>query len=234
MVQYTEWRSISDGSIISSIPDTSMFQDTIYQWWAEAGIDVGDGEEAGTWEDQLSQIVSSSEGSPTFREDQDGFPAVEFDGSNDGHNWDSDSQLPTGNDPFSVAVMFQVNDNNDDSTMVSWGEANEGDGFYFEVDNGGLRAHIWGQPSIDGGSVTENQIHTAGVSFDGSEFTIYLDGSEVGSGSVSASIADDNHAIGWTRFDSRLYFNGYIYEVLPSGTDEDEQAFSDYHDDRLE
>jgi len=70
----------------STIPDSGVFDNTILQWYAGAGINVSDGQQTNGWYDQISSTTATDVGDPIYRADQSGFEAVDYDGVNGGHD----------------------------------------------------------------------------------------------------------------------------------------------------
>ena len=98
MVQYTEWRSISDGSIISSIPDS-----TVYQLNALELSGFNNGDSVSTWEESITGTGIS--GSGTYRDSGiGGSPSVELDGTDDGY---LDETLDDISPPYSLFILVE-------------------------------------------------------------------------------------------------------------------------------
>jgi len=244
MVDFTggTWRSLIDGSEISAIPDVGVWDSPIYQWTAQAGIGVNDGDEASNWEDQLARITATAVGSPTYRENQSGFEAVEYgsDGGEDGHNWSSNNSLPTGDDARSVVCLVYHPSISGTQTSTGFGDmSGDGTEFYLRpVDSGGSpKAQLRGS-DFDfkaNTTLTADEWQTVGLRYDGSgEATIFVNGNNDASNTFSQlSTPDANHSIGYERDGPNNYYDGFIAEILWSDIAETDQAFSDYHNDRL-
>jgi len=227
-----------DGNVVfeagPDIPDSGMFQDPIYQWWAGDGIGVSDGSEASSWVDALSDVTATAVDSPTFRENHNGEPAVEYDGSNDGHDFSPDSQMPSGNEAVSAVVLFWIagTDTSGRGDLLGWGNSTGG---HAGVNNDSFSFGNLGSANLEGGSVSEG-FHTIGFRSPANSLDIDLigDGSQVDAGSLDTGGFDDaDHGIGYRRRTDDFFFDGYVVEVIISAAEETDQAFSDYHDDRL-
>ena len=211
-----------------AIPDTSMFQNPIYQWWAAEGIEVNDGTEATDWTDQVATLTASAaQGSPTYRSNQSGFEAVEYDG-NDGHNWTPDSALPTGTSGVSAVALFFV-----PSSATGIEICAGHDTVNFGRDGGSYATVVQGGDNAVGGSVPIGQWDTVGYSYDGSEFITYGGGSSVASVSRSPSLSATDGAIGYRKNTGDFFLSGFVAEVVYSANAEPASTFSAYHNDRL-
>jgi len=227
-----------DGRILfdgDAIPDNGMFQEPVFQWWAGEGIDVDDGETASTWDDVLEDVTANAINTPKFRDDQAGIPAVEYDGNDDGHEFESDSALPTGDDPFTVIGLCYVNDVDGENTLIGWGNQSQDEGFWCYVLDGNVQVTVWGSSDANGGNPSQGEWITFGARFDSDNMDAILDGSQVASESVSMdSLADSNRGIGRDLERNGRSMDGFIAEVVVSSTDESDTALSEYHDDRME
>jgi len=225
------------GAEVSAIPDNSMFQDPIYQFWGGL-IDSSDGESPVDYPEGLAGLADASAvGSPTYRADQNGFAAVEYDpddGDDDGHDWTPDSQLPTGGSAVS-GVMLVYLDSSQDHALLSWGSSNSGEGFHFGVDsNNNPILALFGLSNTFGStSASTGQWITLGFTLSDGSTEIYLNGVSDATGSQSVNIQDDNHSIGYRRPIGDLHSDAFIAELIICAGDESEQAFSDYHSNRL-
>jgi len=227
------------------IPDSGMFQSPIYQW-ASSAINASDGASPVDWPESLAALGDASAvGTPTYRSDEAGFEAVEYEASNDeGHNWNSDSQLPTGTGPLSIAATIYVKSISGLHTIISWGESaldQDPDGTLrialLAQDSDGVRLNASGN-DVDafGGSISTGQWITVGGSLDESSGEVYLNGSNVGSDSspdFTRSITDGSESLGYVADRDDFYLDAYVYDIVVSDVKESDQAFSDYHNDRL-
>ena len=225
----SEVRSGDGRVFFDAIPDSGMFQDPIYQWWGAAGVDNTD------WTDQLAEITASAVGSPNNQE-IDGFEAWDYDGVDDAHNWSSDSQFPTGGEDVSVAALVQLKDASDRHTITWWGDDNNHERIQFRFDDANVEAAIRGEPFASGSTtVSTNEYVTVGFSLSNDpDLRVYLNGSEDASATDGdVNVQDTNHAIGYDRANSSDFGEINVAEVIVSSAQETEQAFSDYHNDRL-
>ena len=237
MTEFTTWRSLVDGEEISAIPDSDIFQDPIYRWVAGEGIGSNDGEEASTWQDKLASITASSTGSPTYRENQDGIEAVEYDDdTDDGHDWSGDADLPTGDDEFSIIVLMYKDDYSDQQQAVIWGEGNDGEAVSIRARSDNVELQSFGVDSASWTDVPTGEWITAMGTHDGSTGRIFGNGdtSEKDAMSPSYDLQDNNHAIGYNRVSDDGYFNGFIADVIISGTEESASDFETYHDEWMD
>ena len=236
MTEFTKWRSLVDGEEISAIPDTSMFQSPLYQFTADL-IGDADGETVDFPEAIADLSDATAVNNPTFREDQDGYPAVEYDRENeDAHDWTPDSQLPTGDDSHSIAALVHPRVG-EQMVVFAYGDDEEESETRLEVDDSGELRHDFFNNNTDSGdeTVNDSEWNTIGMSYDGSERTLFINGESVSTDTAgSVNVDDVNHAIArWRANDSR-YFDGFISEVILSSDGESASAFEDYHNDRID
>lgn len=233
---------LHDGLELSAIPDTSMFQSPIYQWAAVDGIDVSDGEPTSSWDDALSGLTASATNTPTYQSDQSGFEAVDYQSAEpDHHLFGSDGQLPTGGSPVSFAGTVYVK-SGADGALVSYGKNNadesatvllrtNGDG------TGYVRCETW-QGSIRAASASnynEGQWITVGGKISNSDgAVVYINGVNDGNDtSGTLNQQDANRAIGRRVLGSDFNCDMYLHDLVVSSAWESDQAFADYHQDRL-
>ena len=153
MVQYTEWRSISDGSIISSIPDTGLD----HLWYGPEISDVS------TWPDSEGSLDASASGSPTLS-DINGVQAVDYDAS-DYHQ--TDDPAPFGNDNVWTAVaVVEPTDTDSREPVLENGDDN-GFRLAIDFDASDYRVIHNGEEAVAAGSpITDPQVIVA--TYDGS------------------------------------------------------------------
>jgi len=233
-----------DGSTVfapNAIPDTSMFQSPIYQFWAGESP-ATDGATGEAFPEVLEDGVSDATavGAPTFNADQAGFASFKYDDADDGHNWSGDSQLPTGAEAFSWAVLIYYGSlppSGSFDQLVGYGDANTTDGrnALLVTDDTGALYHSFQANDLEANTqLSTGEWLTAGVRYDGSNRKIYLNGSGDGNDSPgSVSVADQDHAIGYNRTSNGEFAGAYIAESVLTATAESDQAFADYHNDRL-
>ena len=233
MTEFTTWRSLVDGAEISAIPDIGMFESPKYQWFAGL-IDEADSTSPVDFPEGLEDIdAATSIGDPTFRQDTDAFPSVEYDGVDDAHDFDvTDLDMNEGSESFSLSVLFKVVDGSDRQAIISYGTEDGIGEVWLETDgDGGFGFNSSGRSGVQGGSVPDGELVTGGVSYDGSTIRSYFNGDEVDSDEETLEIGDE-----WYEFGSRngdFHLDGNIIEIIYSQTAESGEAFSDYHEDRL-
>ena len=231
-------RNVSVG--IVAIPDTSMFQSPIYQWTG-AAIDDADGTSPVDWPESLSGLADAAAVNSPEKQTQSGFEAVEYRrADNDGHDWDGDSQLPTGSSSFSWAATVYTDVSDDTAQVIAgFGASNSGEKNIIQLRDGNVQHAFFGAGNTTIGSTTHqtDQFITVGCSYDGSDVTVYLNGSSDGSSSQSPNVQDGpEYHLGYEDRDGENLsnFEGFVHDVVLSETAESAQAFSDYHNDRLE
>ena len=222
---------------VDDIPDSDMFQNPIYQFFA-GSIEDSDGTSPVDYPEVLAELEDASAvDSPTFRADQDGFKAVEYDGSGDKHEWTPNEDIPTGSDPLSVAALVYHRDSNTLMRAFSYGEENEGRAFALGVEDGNVETQNFGADSgiIGSSTAPSGDWITIGAKHTGSnDLDVYLNGDVDGSGSSSHDHdrANANHEIG-DYIGRGDFWDGFIAEIVVCDGDESDQAFADYHNDRL-
>jgi len=221
----------------SAIPDTSMFQSPVYQFWAGA-ISANDGDSPVPFPEGLAGLSdASADGSPTFRADRGGFAAVEYDttdGDDDGHDWSGDSQMPSGDDQFSIFALAWLKSGSGKHNIVSWGQPSSGEGVYLSFNSGSVQASIWGGANPTGASISTGQWVTIGAIYNQSALAVLSNGSQDNSESQSGlNLQDANQALGYRGFNGDEWSDIYLQEAIVCDTAEAESAFSDYHSDRL-
>jgi len=216
-----------------AIPDTSMFNSPIYQWAGNA-IDKSDGTSPVDWPVSIADLSDATAvGSPT-KTTQSNKQVVEYDPSNDNdaHHWSSDADIPTGSDSFSWAatVWFQ---SGGDHTIASFGNSSDGESQGFGLNNGKLYHFFFGG-TFNGSTVSTGQFTTIGVRYDGSNRKLYLNGSGDGTDTPgSQSVKDTNHSLGYFKANNTNYCDAYVYDIVLCDAAESDQAFTDYHNDRI-
>ncbi|UTF52748.1 LamG domain-containing protein [Natronosalvus rutilus] len=216
---------------VLSIP-AAIPQSSIYRWWG-GNITVADGSNADPWPEELAGIDTSAMGGQTFREGYIGFDAVEFDGVDDYYTWSPDSQLPIGDETFSLmTLVYSSSWGSGSYDIVGWGNSSSNDGHGLMIRGGNVSHRTYGNTLL-GSAAPTSEWFTFGVSYDGSTRNLYLNGSQDTSDSPSYSVSDNNHTIGRSPFDSSGYFDGCVAEIIVCNDAEDAQAFGNYHSNRL-
>ena len=194
MVQYTEWRSISDGSIISSIPDSEIY---LQDDWEDNKLTNRDG--SGTtvfngvtgvyrpeWDKQeenpqVENGVVTLEGDAIVTSDVDFSEAI----NNQTVTWEFDYNIPSGDSSDWVTVQLfaetdEWNDlenrpNLDRAYFVGIRLASGSGGLRFHrADTGGDFTELFtGNPSTSGTIVVEREAN--------GDWELFLDSSSVGS-----------------------------------------------------
>ena len=218
----------------SAIPDSGMFQDPIYQYWA-GSYDGGDGDSPFDYPEVLTDSTATAVGAPFFRADQSGFTAGEYDGIDDGHDALT-GQLPTGAVGVSMAALVYVPTAHR-GRVFSYGDGNVGSSIALGVrgDNT-VEATVQGSSYsfATGGTYSTGEWITIGASFNSDTANSVLNGSFVATdGGDTYNISNQDAGIAYRGFASLDWFDGYVAEIIVSATNEPEQAFADYHNDRL-
>jgi hypothetical protein len=222
---------------VTDIPDSGMFQSPIYQYTAVAGLNASDGGTADNWTEQLAGAGDATTTfAPVYRADQSGFESVEYDGTDDGHDFPSDGQLPTGTGPVSFAATIYMKDTSGINTIAFYGNASTNDAVLFSIDDGAVRLGLFGTSTgrVNAGSVSSGQWVTVGGTITLNDTEAYVNGASVGTDTnASPNLKDANRAIGYRPTDNNLYSDMYLHDIIISDARESDQAFSDYDTNRL-
>jgi hypothetical protein len=209
-----------------------MFQEPLYQWCAGT-VGVSDGVEATTLPDEISGQDASAVGSPTYHDDHGGLVGVETGGTSDGYTYNPAAEHPVGNEPWSIAATVWIDS---DGYFVWWGERNDGQLVDFYTTDGGtleLANYGYGQAAAP---VSYGQWVTIGGRYDGSgTVKVYVNGGDqTGTNSTETlNVQNTNHSLAFDAASNGYYWGGKIHEIIISTASESDQAFSDYHNDRL-
>jgi len=223
---------------LSAIPDSGMFQSPLYQYTSVEGLDASDGQTADDWTEQLAGAGDATAvGGPVYRADQAGFAAVEYDGTDDAHDFPTDGQLPTGSTEVSFAATIYIKSAHT-SSVVDYGDGT-GNGTYVElrIQSDNTVRFLTAQATADaeGGNYSAGTWATTGGSLSPSQADVYLNGSNVGTDSDPGTIdlLDQDRAIAYRGYNNDNFADIYLYDLVISDAKESDQAFSDYHQDRL-
>ena len=235
-MSFDRWRSLVDGAEIdvgAAIPDSGMFQSPIYQFWAGA-YEGSDQDSPFDYPEVLAELPdATAAGAPIFNSDQAGFAAGEYDGVDDGHDISPDAQLPTGDDPWTLVALVYVRDGSGSNGAIGWGNNAVDESMLLRVRDGDAEQNVWGQNLIGDSVPTEDWVSLAGT-YDGSTLEVLSQGSLDNSTSLSdLNIQDENHSLAYRSANNDAFLDGFVAEVIVSDVAEPEQAFSDYHQDRL-
>ena len=217
-----------------AIPDSGMFQSLIYQYWAGA-YNGTDGDSPFNLPEVLTDSTATAVGAPVFRADQAGFAAAEYDGTDDGHDALT-GQLPTGAVSVSFAALVYVPTAHT-GRVFAYGDGSDGGSALMAVrDDNTVEATVPGgsYSFATGGSYPTGEWMTIGASFDTDTADAVLNGSFVATdGGSQYNISNQSAGIAYSGFDTSFWFDGFVSEVVISNAAEPEQAFSDYHTNRL-
>jgi len=224
----------------SAIRDTSMFQSPIYQWTA-VGLGLSQGDTVDPFVDELSSVSASAVNSPTFESDQSGLEAVGYQsGDTDHHTIPSDGQLPTGGNPVSVAATVYL-PSGADGCLFGYGNSTQDQSVELQLHTNGdgtgfIRVETWkGSIRAISSNYFEGQWLTVGgwIS-DANGGQTFLNGSPAGSDSNGTlNQQDANRAIGYRTWSNNLPIDAYLHDLVVCASEESDQAFADYHNDRL-
>jgi len=225
---------------VVEIPDTSMFQSPLFQFTAVAGLSASDGNTASNWTEQLSSLGDATvEGAPTFRSDKDGFPAVEYDGVDDAHNLPTSGRnLPSGDSvvSFAATIYAPATATNFDY-VFDYGNGADGQNPSFGLKDSEVFASIFGGGNVArGGNYPTGEWITIGGVAATDDLEAYLNGSSVATNtntSENADFKDTNGGIGYSSAVDSSFSNVFVFDVVICDARESDQAFSDYHQDRL-
>lgn len=222
-------------TILSSTPDTSMFQSPIYQFWA-GDYGGSDGDSPVPFPEVLAGLSdASAAGGPTYNADYNGLEVIDYDGTDDAHDWTADGQLPTASDAqVSIFVVFYTTTNSSFQRLSGYGTDDVGATLY---NDGSYALQTGGGNDVTGGSYPTNQLDTMGITYDvgTGDVEVYGGGSStaVATGSTSAALGDSNHGHARRASNNDLYLSGGIAEIVYCDVLESGSAYADFHTDRL-
>jgi len=213
--------------------DISMFSSPIIRFDAEAVTAPNNTSPVDFPETLGGTSDATPVDNPIFRANQSGKPAIEYDGSDDGHNWTASGNVPTANDSFSWAVLIYLN--GPESQIVSFGNnSNNEKNAFVTVSGGNEFRHFFFNNDLDSGSnIPLSQWITLGISYDGTTREMFVNGSLVNSDTPSTpNVQDTNGAIGYLPGIGQT-LDGYISEIILSDVAESASSFSSYDNDRI-
>lgn len=224
---------------LEEVGRVDMFESPLYQWNA-LELNLAAGDTVVDWEDKLSGIIASEVGTPAYRENQDGYEAAEYNATDEGHDFTSDGQLPTGTGPVSFAATIYVKSAHT-GAVVNYGNATDTEwaGLLLQ-DDGRVQLSVWGSTHSEisaSSDYTTGQWITIGGKLSADEFAVLLNGANKETSTSNTdqlSLSDSNPSFGYRRADNSMYSDIYLYDLVICGAYETDQAFSDYHDDRLD
>ncbi|MEP0985692.1 LamG-like jellyroll fold domain-containing protein, partial [Ekhidna sp.] len=136
--------------------------------------------------------------------------ALTFDGTGDQVTF-NDSQLPTATNPRAVEMWVRTNTSDINRYFFSYGTSSNGQGFALGVSSTGTLIFTQTGSNVQsGGIINDNNWHHVAVSYNGSTYQLYIDGSLDGSN----SLATNTILSGTAQFGSNIVgSNGMIGEL---------------------
>ncbi|KAH8060650.1 glutathione transferase [Aureococcus anophagefferens] len=193
---------------LTAAPTAVFFQETLVAYYSfddgTAANDGGDGDLDGT-------ITGA-----TATTGRDGSGALSFDGTDDYVAFPSAATAKIqGSNPRTVCLWAVIDDFSGDGGLFDYGSYEDSENFALRVDNtdGSLRVQLWGvdadvalSGSDDGGW------HHYCLTYDGSDWVLYFDGSQAATGPQALDTGDDA-ALCVGRWGGDYYLPGTIDEV---------------------
>lgn len=207
MVNFTQWRSLVDGSEVNKIPDSG----DLHQRFDSRELSLSAGDAVSTWPDESGNARDLTAGSaPTYRENVvNSNPAVEFDGVDD-YLSNSHADIST---PFTVVcvirsttnsnrhVIWNNNDGNTAAGMVEWrGGNNEWQAF-----NGS---------ALSGGSNDTTAFDIISIRFDGANSDLRQNRTELAAGDLGTTTFVGGSVMGRNSNIADRYWEGEVGEFL--------------------
>ena len=217
------------------IPDSGV-PNELYRW---NGVEIGvsDGTSPFNWPESIAGLDDADAiGEPTFRSDQGGVPASEYDGTDDAHGATPNGNAPEGSEDISVFVTAWFNSIDDHAVFDESG--NDSEGFHLGIrDDGDVIVVAEGGANPTAGvSVDTGEWVTLGVSFNASnnDGEAFYNGS--GGGRESGTDIDLSGSLYEfaRRRGSEWYHDGYLFDVTVADADEPESVHSDYHNNMMD
>lgn len=236
-----------DGNEVYAAPsfDISMFDSPVHHFDARA-IQAPDGTPGLNFPETISGITDATPvGSPTYRADVNGFPAFEYDGSTDYHEWQLGSETPVGSEYFTIAALFKLTSGSGD--VWSFGSTNTGEANILSVKSGGYVPDWYHDfynerntilPTIMAGwNVGEWATVAIRFGIEGGNpppaLQFFFNGSPMAVTSPSPNVIDGfTPKIG--NGPNKGYLTGYIAEIVISDVAEDFSTVAAYHSDRAQ
>jgi len=231
-----------DGNVLfedrPDIPDTSMFQSPIYQWYpGNAGF--SDGDSSVDYPEVLAGLGdATAQGDPTYNSEYSntGTSTIDYDGGSDGsgdyHTWSGDASLPTGStDKLSMFAVFYTD--NTDFEAISGFNGN------MIAAGGSYALFLNGVKDKTGGSISTGTLDTIGatLNFDTGDVELYGggDSTPVSSDSgLSLSNGDTEHShASYEASGNNFKLTGGIAEIVYSDAIESGSAYEQFHNDRI-
>jgi len=224
-----------DGDVVFSAGptsyDISMLSSPVYHFDAQA-VNATDGSTNADFPETEGNISDASNSNGvTFRQNEDGFASFEYDGSGQHHEWDTDSDAPTGNGAFTVLITLKPSSANSQATMFVYGnEAQDKTNGMGIV--GGKWFHFFFANDLTFSSVVVNKWVTFAVRFNGSTREGFVNGVSQGSDTTTADVGGtlQPYIGGWSGFNTP--FDGYIADIVLCDVAESTSAIQSYHTNR--
>ena len=216
------------------IPDEEP-KDTLYRWRADS-ITVSDGTTGFAWPEENALSDATAIGDPTYKNP----PGASLYDGNDGHDWSSDANMPSGNEAFSILSYCYLPEDltsTNDLAIITWGtdELDSGSLLYLNGNNSYTVEHQAGGNAVTG--TTEPPLgewFTCGVSYDGSSRVVYLNGSSDGTDETGElTITPEYHELGNSTWWITEGFEGYVAEIIVADAEVSASEFSTYHNNRV-
>jgi hypothetical protein len=236
-----------DGDEVYAAPpfDISMFDSPVHHFDARA-MQAADGTVGLNFPETISGLADATPiGSPTYHADVNGFPAFEYDGNTDYHEWQIGPETPVGSEYFTIAALFKPA--GDGGDVWSFGNTNTGEANILSVASNAF-ATIFEHdfyndkflilPTIMASWGVGDWATVAirwGIEQGGDPPTrqFFLNGSPLAVDTASPNVTDGfTPKIGTGPNNGT--FNGYIAEIVVSDVSEDNATVAAYHSNRAQ
>jgi hypothetical protein len=226
------WYVSNNLDYVRAIPDTSMLESPVLQFWA-GGYDGVDGDSPVPFPEVLAGASNATAtDDPTFRSDYQttGNPAVVYDNGADGNNDRHDaspSQVPDNGGQITILATLYATDNT--GLLTEFGA----DPAALELDAGSVSFQVDGRNSFTGGSVPSNQLTTCGLTFDDNTGDASLfDPVQETTNSTSVDLSTDSISMGFGTVFGKNPFGGGLGEIVICDTIEPLSNYDAYHTNR--
>ena len=199
---WTSWGSLPAGMVL----------------YLDAGLTSSYPGSGSTWYDLSGNNNHGTIIGATYSSSQGG--VLGFDGVNDYVEFDSVSNIPIGNDNYTVSIWFNTTSSNTTGGFFGWGEygtANQVNAFRLLANGAGFVNYWWANDQNFNTTVDPDTWYNVIAKFDGSNREIWLNGVLVGSVAPSPGHNvpyADNLTIGLTAPFLNEYFPGKIGQVV--------------------
>ena len=224
-----------DGNIVWQVSNPlSMLSAPVYRWNAEDSTSSYDASTEFPETLSTADNATISSGSPTLKKDiGNKYDAIYYDGG-DGHSWTGDGSVSSF--PFTVLMTIYV-PSSSTGQYVAFSYSNGDVVFNLRGGNKEIGFNLNGSvdPGQSSATIDYGKWQTVAWVCYSDSVEYFVNGSPTSGGGYTESYSTPdtgNGNIAETSFRSDARFDGYIYEIVMSNTDESDTNISEYHNER--